>query len=123
MLCRAASVRRLGLFLGLDRRRSRRPRTAGQQAAGTPRPHGSVGHREGRARPGRPHGISEISLETLRAHYIAAGDIERARWAEDELLQFHRITKQAFRLDLDVPPPTLQASYNIPEANELYSRR
>ena len=62
------------------------------------------------------------SLETLRTHYIAAGDIERARWAEDELLQFHRIRKQAFRLELDVPPPTLQASYNIPEANELYKQ-
>jgi TolA-binding protein len=62
------------------------------------------------------------SLEVLRTHYIAAGDIERARWAEDELLQFHRILKQSFRLELDVPPPTLQASYNIPEANEMYKQ-
>ncbi len=62
------------------------------------------------------------SLETLRSHYIAAGDIERARWAEDELLQFHRVLKQSFRLELDVPPPTLQASYNIPEANEMYKQ-
>ena len=33
------------------------------------------------------------TLEALRAHYIATGDIEKGRWAEDELLQFHRITK------------------------------
>jgi TolA-binding protein len=64
----------------------------------------------------------QLTLEKLRSHYIATGDIERARWAEDELLQFHRIAKQAFRLDMDVPPPTLQAHYNIPEANELYRR-
>jgi len=60
------------------------------------------------------------TLESLRALYIATGDIERARWAEDELLQYHRINKYAFRLELDVPPPTLQALHNIPEANELY---
>jgi tetratricopeptide (TPR) repeat protein len=64
----------------------------------------------------------QLTLEALRAHYIATGDIERAHWAEDELIQFHRILKQAYRLELDVPPPTLQASYNVPEANELYRR-
>lgn len=64
----------------------------------------------------------QASLEVLRTHYIATGDIEKARWAEEELLQFHRISKQAFNLGLDVPPPTLQALYNIPEANELYRR-
>jgi hypothetical protein len=48
--------------------------------------------------------------------------MERAKWAEEELLQLHRIPKQAFRLELDVPPPTLHAAYNIPEANELYRR-
>jgi len=62
------------------------------------------------------------SLETLRAHYIAAGEIERARWAEDELLQYHRISKFAYRLELDVPPPNLKPLYNIPEANELMRR-
>jgi len=62
------------------------------------------------------------TLEQLRAHYSATGDVERARWAEEELRQFHRIPKQAYRLELDVPPPTLQAAYNIPEANELYRR-
>src|SRR5262245_13139148 len=64
----------------------------------------------------------QISLEQLRAHYIAVGDVERARWAEEELRTYHRIPKQAYRLELDVPPPTLQASINIPEANELYRR-
>jgi TolA-binding protein len=64
----------------------------------------------------------QITLETLRAHYIATGDIERAHWAEDELVQFHRILKHPYHLELDVPPPTLQAAYNVPEANELYRR-
>lgn len=60
------------------------------------------------------------ALEQLRAHYLKVADIERARWAEDELLQFHRIPKNAFRLDLDVPPPNLRAAANIAEANQLY---
>jgi tetratricopeptide (TPR) repeat protein len=64
----------------------------------------------------------QTTLETLRAHYIATGDIERARWAEEELVQFHRIPKHAFVLGLDAPPPTLQAHQNIPEANNLYVR-
>jgi TolA-binding protein len=64
----------------------------------------------------------QITLENLRAHYIQAGDIERARWAEEELLQFHRINKQAYRLDMDPPPPTLKPTENIPEANELIRR-
>jgi TolA-binding protein len=62
----------------------------------------------------------QVSLEKLRAHYIGAGDVERARRAEEELVQFHRIPKHPFRLELDVPPPTLQARDHIPEANELY---
>ncbi len=64
----------------------------------------------------------QLTLEQLRAWYLANGDVEKARWAEEELRQFHRISKQAFRLDLDVPPPTLQAQVNIPDANELYRR-
>jgi tetratricopeptide (TPR) repeat protein len=59
------------------------------------------------------------TLEALRAYYIAVGDLERARWAEDELLQFHRIAKQPFRLDQIVPPANLSGSNNIPEANNL----
>ncbi len=64
----------------------------------------------------------QITLETLRAHYISVGDLERARWAEDELRQYHRVPKQAFRLDMDVPAPTLKAEKSYPEANELYRR-
>jgi hypothetical protein len=62
------------------------------------------------------------SLEKLRMHYIEAGDVERSRWAEDELRWYHRINKQAYRLDLDVPAPTLQAIDNVPAANKLYRR-
>src|SRR5437764_2712366 len=64
----------------------------------------------------------QANLEQLRAWYLANGDVERARWAEEELRQFHRMPKQAFRLDLDVPAETLAAKENVPEANELYRR-
>jgi TolA-binding protein len=64
----------------------------------------------------------QLSLEQLRTHYATVQDVERARWAEEELRQFHRMSKQAYRLELDVPPPTLHANHNIPEANELYRR-
>lgn len=59
------------------------------------------------------------TLEALRAYYIAVGDLERARWAEDELLLYHRIPKQAYRLEQVVPPANLKAEHNIPEANNL----
>ena len=62
------------------------------------------------------------ALETLRAHYLQNGDLERAKWAEEELLQWQRIPKQPFRLELDVPPPTLNGLSNIPEANKLFMR-
>jgi hypothetical protein len=48
--------------------------------------------------------------------------VERSRWAEDELKEYHLIAKQAYRLDLDVPPPTLQGHQNMPEANKIYQR-
>jgi TolA-binding protein len=64
----------------------------------------------------------QTTLEQLRAYYQSTGDVERMRWAEDELRQYHRISKQAYSLELDVPPPTLSATQNIPEANELYRR-
>src|SRR5437667_1458474 len=64
----------------------------------------------------------QATLEALRGWYIANGDLERARWAEEELRQYHRISKQAFRLDLTVQAETLQAKENVPEANELYRR-
>jgi tetratricopeptide (TPR) repeat protein len=62
------------------------------------------------------------ALERLRKHYVDTGDIERAKWAEEELIQFHRIHKRCYVLDLDVPPPALKASLNIPEANELFRK-
>jgi hypothetical protein len=64
----------------------------------------------------------QVSMEALRAHYISVQDTERARWTEEELREFHRINKQAYNLDLDVPPPTLRSDKNIAEANELYKR-
>ena len=62
----------------------------------------------------------QTTLEQLRKHYIDVGDIEKSKWAEDELKQYHRLVKYAYRLDIDVPVPTLQAKNNIPEANELF---
>jgi hypothetical protein len=64
----------------------------------------------------------QTSLETIRAYYISTGDVEHARWAEEELIQWHRISKHPFHLPLDIPPPTLQGNNNIPEANDLYRR-
>jgi tetratricopeptide (TPR) repeat protein len=59
------------------------------------------------------------TLENLRLHYLRAGDIERAKWAEEELRQYQRIPKQAFILDLDVPNPNLKGDTNVPEANKM----
>lgn len=60
------------------------------------------------------------SLEQLRLHYFKVNDVERMRWVEEELRQYHRIPKHAFRLDLDVPPPSLPGNVNVPEANQLF---
>lgn len=62
------------------------------------------------------------ALENLRLHYIQAGDLERTKWAEDELRQYHRIPKYAYRLELDVPPPNLSGNVNVTEANKLFVR-
>src|SRR5262245_51680620 len=62
------------------------------------------------------------SMEELRTHYIKQSDVERQKWVEDELMSYHRISKRAYRLDLDVPPPTLKPEYNVPEANELFRK-
>lgn len=62
------------------------------------------------------------TLEQLRTHYLAIGDVEKVRWTEEELRQYHRMNKPAYALELDVPPPTLHAAQNFPEANELYRR-
>src|SRR4051812_35399739 len=42
------------------------------------------------------------TLEQLRAHYYQVGDQERGKWAEEELIQYHRVPKQAFRLELEL---------------------
>src|SRR3954471_21723999 len=64
-------------------------------------------------------GKYQESLEQLRLYYLSAGDLEKARWAEEELRQYHRISKQSYRLDLEVPVPILEAKKNIPDANQL----
>jgi hypothetical protein len=61
------------------------------------------------------------TLEQLYVHYHQVNDKERERWARDELLSFHRISKNAFILDLDVPPPNLNGHANVPEANKLFT--
>ncbi|MCI0684394.1 MAG: hypothetical protein L0Y71_19965 [Gemmataceae bacterium] len=62
------------------------------------------------------------ALETLRLHYIQAGDLERVKWAEEELRQYQRVPKYAYRLELDVPPPTLTGNVNVVDANKLFTR-
>ncbi len=62
------------------------------------------------------------SLENLRAYYLQTGDVERAKWAEEELRQYHRLPMHAYRLELDVPPPNLSGNVNVPEANKLFTR-
>jgi tetratricopeptide (TPR) repeat protein len=61
------------------------------------------------------------TLEQLRIHYYQVNDMERMRWAEEELKQYHRIPKHAFILELDVPPPNLNGQTNVPEANKLFT--
>jgi tetratricopeptide (TPR) repeat protein len=62
------------------------------------------------------------ALERLRLYYVRMRNVEKAHWAEEELKQYHRIAKQAYCLDLDVPPPTLRPAQNIPEANKIFHR-
>ena len=60
----------------------------------------------------------QVTLETLRGPLHRGRRHRAARWAEEELIQFHRITKQAFRLDLDVPPPKLQGPEQHPRGQQ-----
>jgi hypothetical protein len=62
------------------------------------------------------------TLEQLNAYYTQNTDHERASWAREELIQFHRIPKQPFILALVVPPPNLNGTQNVREANDLYMR-
>src|SRR5262249_16124053 len=61
------------------------------------------------------------TLELLRAHYVKVNDLERGKWAEDELRGFHRIPQHAYVLQLDVPNPQLKGDTNVLEANKLYT--
>lgn len=63
----------------------------------------------------------EAGLKRLWQHYSSAGDKLRQKWAEEELMAFHLMFKPSYNLDVhDVPPPTLAATTNVKEANELY---
>lgn len=61
------------------------------------------------------------TLEKLWQHYNLVGDSERAAYAKEELLGYHRINRQVFRLDLEIPNKGLQAKFNYPDANKLYA--
>jgi TolA-binding protein len=61
------------------------------------------------------------TMESLRVHYAQVGDLERKRWAEEELIAFHRAPHHAFIIDLVVPPPNLKGDQNVPEANKLFT--
>ncbi len=64
-----------------------------------------------------------VALDKLRQHYVAAHEIEKAKWVEDEVKSYHRMMKYSYRLDVkDVPPPTLQPKQNVTEANNLFRR-
>jgi tetratricopeptide (TPR) repeat protein len=63
----------------------------------------------------------EASLKRLWQHYSSSGDKLRQKWTEEELMAYHLMFKPSYNLDVqDVPPPTLQATTNVREANELY---
>jgi tetratricopeptide (TPR) repeat protein len=63
----------------------------------------------------------EAGLKRLWQHYASTGDKLRQKWAEEELMAYHLMFKPSYNLDVqDVPPPTLVATTNVKEANELY---
>src|SRR4051794_17771095 len=64
----------------------------------------------------------QLSLEQLHNYYESAGDPERQKWSEAELMTFHRVPKPAYILDLDVAGPGLRPDQNVPAANELYRK-
>jgi tetratricopeptide (TPR) repeat protein len=63
------------------------------------------------------------ALEQLYVHYHSVSDKERERWAKEELVNYHRIPKNAFIIDLHVPPANLKdlKHVNVPEANKLFT--
>ena len=64
----------------------------------------------------------QIALEQLRAYYDSVNDSDRAHAVEEELKQFHRVTKPAYIIDLDVAGPGLRPDQNVPAANDLYRK-
>jgi eukaryotic-like serine/threonine-protein kinase len=62
----------------------------------------------------------QLSLEQLRFFYIAQDNMDNAALAEEELLYFHRGPKHPYRLEIDVPPPTLRGVLDIPAVNQMY---
>jgi TolA-binding protein len=99
-------------------------------------------HHCGFAQPARPQGVQsasgaeigmvkrvisarreyQIALEQLHAQYDSVGDAERRKWAETELLAFHRVPQPAYIIDLDIAGPGLHPDQNVPAANELYRK-
>jgi TolA-binding protein len=90
-----------------------------------------------RPTPGQPSNATDINLvkrvmgarleyqhalEQLHIYYDSTGDAERRKWAETELMAFHRVPKPAFIIDLDVAGPGLRPDQNVPAANELYRK-
>lgn len=63
----------------------------------------------------------QATLEQLRAHYIKVGNLENAKWVQEEIKGFHLVPQHAYRLELEVPPPNLQVGPNVVEANKLYT--
>lgn len=64
----------------------------------------------------------QVGLEQLLAYYGSVGDSERGRMAEEELKQFHRVTKGAYIIDLDIAGPGLRPDQNVPAANDLFKK-
>jgi hypothetical protein len=98
----------------------------------------AVAQQQTRSTPGQPTNATDISLvkrvinarheyqqslEQLHAYYESpAGDAERRKWSEAELMSFHRVPKPAYILDLDVGGPGLKPEQNVTAANELYRK-
>jgi TolA-binding protein len=92
---------------------------------------------QSRPTPGQPSNATDINLvkrvmgarleyqhalEQLHIYYDSTGDAERRKWAETELMAFHRVPKPAYIIDLDVAGPGLRPDQNVPAANELYRK-
>ena len=61
-------------------------------------------------------------LQQVRTYYRQVGDNEKLSWAEEELKEYHMMLRYPYIKDLICPPPTLQGTVNIREANDLFER-